>query len=232
MIRAVRFVGCALRVRVDSAQLKSRSKFQFRAHQIPATRSARAGAAVDALSPILRRKWLLDNPDSQLRRLKVTAAAGELIVVQDDLLHPVLGGNKLRKLDGLLPEVKATGCTDLLTCGGLQSAHTAAVAAACAEQGIKAHLLVRGERPATPTGFHLLARMFAQVTYIPRSEYADRSAMFKKYAQQIKDSTPTDMKVRRSQLLCWGASALYTGWHSPMYWGNSPSHWLWTAVPG
>lgn len=66
MIRAVRFVGCALRVRVDSAQLKSRSKFQFRAHQIPATRSARAGAAVDALSPILRRKWLLDNPDSQV----------------------------------------------------------------------------------------------------------------------------------------------------------------------
>lgn len=42
--------------------------------------------------------------------------------------------------------------TDVVTCGGLQSAHTTAVAAACAEHGIRAHLLVRGERPAVPTG--------------------------------------------------------------------------------
>ena len=162
----------------------------------------------------------------QLRRL--TLNTGELIVVQDDLLHPVLGGNKLRKLDGLLPEVKGTGCTDLvrllqfsyqagnfartgltptgfvwlkLTCGGLQSAHTAAVAAACAEQGIRAHLLVRGERPAVPTGFHLLARMFAQVTYISRSEYADRPAMLKKHAEQIKGSTAADINVSLAALV-------------------------------
>ncbi len=70
-----------------------------------------------------------------------------------------------------------------LTCGGVQSAHTAAVAAACAEQGIRAHLLVRGERPAVPTGFHLLACMYGEVTYVPRTEYADRDAMMTKYAQ-------------------------------------------------
>lgn len=40
-----------------------------------------------------------------------------------------------------------------VTCGGLQSAHTAAVAFACAERGITAHLLVRGERAAVPTGY-------------------------------------------------------------------------------
>lgn len=50
----------------------------------------------------------------------MTLTAGELVVVQDDLLHPVLGGNKLRKLDGLLPEVKATGCTDLVSSDSLQ----------------------------------------------------------------------------------------------------------------
>lgn len=68
-----------------------------------------------------------------------------------------------------------------LTLGGLQSAHTAAVAAACAEQGLRAHLLVRGERPAIPTGYHLLARMFGHVTYITRSEYADRASLLEKY---------------------------------------------------
>ena len=82
-----------------------------------------------------------------------------------------------------------------LTCGGLQSAHTAAVAAACAEQGIRAHLLVRGERPAVPTGFHLLARMYGQVTYVKRSEYADRKAMMTKHANIISGSAPPDSKV-------------------------------------
>ncbi len=82
-----------------------------------------------------------------------------------------------------------------LTCGGLQSAHTAAVAAACAEQGIRAHLLVRGERPAVPTGFHLLARMYGQVTYVKRSEYADRKAMMTKHADVISENASSDSKV-------------------------------------
>lgn len=45
--------------------------------------------------------------------------------------------------------------TDIVTCGGLQSAHTLAVAAASAQHGKRTHLLVRGERPAVPTGSHL-----------------------------------------------------------------------------
>ncbi|KAA6420287.1 MAG: hypothetical protein FRX49_09771, partial [Trebouxia sp. A1-2] len=143
--------------------------------------------------PLLDRAWLLKSPNTGIR--KVALEIGQLLVVQDDLLHPILGGNKLRKLDALLPEVKASGCTDLLTCGGLQSAHTAAVAAACAEQGIRAHLLVRGERPAVPTGFHLLARMYGQVTYVKRSEYADRKAMMTKHANLISRSAPPSSKL-------------------------------------
>lgn len=76
-------------------------------------------------------------------------------LVRDDLLHPLLGGNKQRKLDGLWPSLAQA--TDVVTCGGLQSAHTLAVAAACAERGKRCHLLVRGERPAVPTGTHLCA---------------------------------------------------------------------------
>ena len=111
-------------------------------------------------------------------------------------------------LAGLMPADNLSGLQ--LTCGGLQSAHTAAVAAACAEQGIKAHLLVRGERPAVPTGFHLLARMFAQVTYVPRSEYADRPAMFQRYADQIKTSMAADINVSPvGYVLCIRVAAGY-----------------------
>ena len=139
------------------------------------------------------------------------------LLLQDDLLHPVLGGNKLRKLDALMPHLAAAGVTDVVspyfsalcitgtavselhftckrvpqvTCGGLQSAHTAAVACACAEQGISAHLLVRGERPAVPTGYHLLTLMYGHVTYIPRSQYSDRAATFLKAMEALQLQEP------------------------------------------
>uniref|UniRef100_A0A0E0JMT6 Tryptophan synthase beta chain-like PALP domain-containing protein n=1 Tax=Oryza punctata TaxID=4537 RepID=A0A0E0JMT6_ORYPU len=47
-------------------------------------------------------------------------------VVRDDLLHPLANGNKARKLDALLPLLRRRGATDVVTCGGCQSAHAAA----------------------------------------------------------------------------------------------------------
>ena len=38
----------------------------------------------------------------------------DLRIIQDDLLHPILGGNKLRKLDALMPDLGASGVTDLV----------------------------------------------------------------------------------------------------------------------
>nr|XP_009777459.1 PREDICTED: D-cysteine desulfhydrase 2, mitochondrial isoform X2 [Nicotiana sylvestris] len=73
-------------------------------------------------------------------------------VVRDDLLHPLVNGNKARKLDALLPLLEDSSATDVVTCGGCQSAHAAAVAMSCAERGLKSHLLLRGEQPATLTG--------------------------------------------------------------------------------
>ncbi|CAL8470386.1 g9928 [Coccomyxa elongata] len=143
---------------------------------------------------------MLDHPDTKIRT--VTCSGGgnqELRIIQDDLLHPILGGNKLRKLDALMPALSASGFTDLVTCGGLQSAHTAAVASACAERGITAHLLVRGERPALPTGYHLLTRMFGQVTYISRAEYADRQSMFDKHVERVVGAAGPASKVRTLQ---------------------------------
>ena len=49
----------------------------------------------------------------QLKVVSLAQTQGNLLVIQDDLLHPVLGGNKLRKLDALLPEIKTLQCTDL-----------------------------------------------------------------------------------------------------------------------
>lgn len=47
--------------------------------------------------------------------MNLDSANSYLQIIQDDLLHPVLGGNKLRKLDGLLPELQAAKVTDVVS---------------------------------------------------------------------------------------------------------------------
>ena len=112
--------------------------------------------------------------------------------MRDDLLNPFWGGNKARKLDALLPALKEAGTTDAVTYGGVQSAHTAATAAACAELGIRSHLLLRGEAPPVPAGNLLISRMFGQIKHVTRSEYADRGAMVQRY---LAETYPPDAKA-------------------------------------
>uniref|UniRef100_A0ACD5VYG1 Uncharacterized protein n=1 Tax=Avena sativa TaxID=4498 RepID=A0ACD5VYG1_AVESA len=112
-------------------------------------------------------------------------------VVRDDLLHPLANGNKARKLDALLPLLRRRGATDLITCGGCQSAHAAAVAVHCAEWGIRSHLLLRGEQLDVSTGYNLISLMFGNVTYAARSVYAHRDEMLYEHARKVADASGT-----------------------------------------
>lgn len=51
------------------------------------------------------------------------------------------GGNKIRKLEYLVPEAIAEGCDTLVTIGGVQSNHTRQVAAVAAKLGMKCRLV-------------------------------------------------------------------------------------------
>ncbi|CAK7332469.1 unnamed protein product [Dovyalis caffra] len=110
-------------------------------------------------------------------------------VVRDDLLHPLVNGNKARKLDALLPLLADHSVTDVVTCGGCQSAHAAAVAVSCAERGIKSHLLLRGEQPEVLTGYNLISTLYGDITYAPRSIYAHRVNMLKNHADLVAGNT-------------------------------------------
>lgn len=125
-------------------------------------------------------------PHHGVRVDEISWGKGEKVrLVRDDLLHPVAGGNKLRKLDALLPRLRAEGTTDIVTCGGIQSAHCAAVAALAAELGIRAHLLLRGERPEVPTGYTLLSMTLGHVTFVDRNSYADREALLRGHRARV-----------------------------------------------
>lgn len=51
------------------------------------------------------------------------------------------GGNKLRKLEYIVPDAIATGCDTLVTIGGVQSNHTRQVAAVAAKIGMQCYLV-------------------------------------------------------------------------------------------
>jgi 1-aminocyclopropane-1-carboxylate deaminase len=63
------------------------------------------------------------------------------------------GGNKLRKLEYLVPDVLAKGCDTLVSIGGVQSNHTRQVAAVAAKLGLKC-LLVQGSWVDWPDGLY------------------------------------------------------------------------------
>lgn len=64
---------------------------------------------------------------------------------RDDLIHPIISGNKIRKLKFNLKEALRNECTAIITFGGAYSNHFIASAAAAKELGISVIGKVRGE---------------------------------------------------------------------------------------
>lgn len=69
----------------------------------------------------------------------------ELFIKREDLLHPIISGNKFRKLKYNIQEAKRLGHSTLLTFGGAFSNHILAVAGAGAEFGFNTIGVIRGE---------------------------------------------------------------------------------------
>lgn len=72
---------------------------------------------------------------------------------RDDLIHPIISGNKWRKLKHLLADAKSKGCHSLVSMGGNYSNHLHALAFAGKELDLKTIGLVRAhpEQVLTPT---------------------------------------------------------------------------------
>jgi 1-aminocyclopropane-1-carboxylate deaminase len=68
-----------------------------------------------------------------------------LSIKREDLIHPFVSGNKLRKLKYNLLQAKKENQTTLLTFGGAYSNHIAALAYAGKEQGFHTIGVIRGE---------------------------------------------------------------------------------------
>ena len=103
-----------------------------------------------------------------------------VFIKRDDLIHPIISGNKWRKLKYLLKKAQAENKTHLVTFGGAYSNHLLATAAAAAKFGFKSTGIVRGEEVNNDTLF--LCRLHGmQLLFTDRERYRDKPALFKQH---------------------------------------------------
>lgn len=97
----------------------------------------------------------------------------DLYIKRDDMTGIELSGNKVRKLEFLMAEALDKGADTIVTCGGGQSNHCRATAAACVKLGLKCHLILRTKTPSPPyDGNLLLDHLFgAEYTFMEKPEY-------------------------------------------------------------
>lgn len=120
------------------------------------------------------------SPIHQIKNKLFDEKGIEVFIKRDDLIHPIISGNKWRKLKYLLQRAQAENKNHLVTFGGAYSNHLLATAAAAAKFGFKATGIVRGEEVTNDTLF--LCRLHGMnLIFTDRESYRDKPALFDKY---------------------------------------------------
>jgi 1-aminocyclopropane-1-carboxylate deaminase len=112
------------------------------------------------------------SPLTQVNDPWLARYAVELWIKRDDLIHPVISGNKWRKLKYILQHALSVNADTIISMGGAYSNHLHALAFAGQQLGLKTVGLVRGEAPPhiSPTLQDLHAWGMA-LRFIPRNDY-------------------------------------------------------------
>ena len=100
----------------------------------------------------------------------------QLFIKRDDLIHPVISGNKWRKLKYNLQQAKAEQQPCLLTFGGAWSNHIHATAAAGYYFGFNSIGIIRGETPKTLSATLQDAQDWGmQLHFVSREQYRHKT---------------------------------------------------------
>ena len=111
----------------------------------------------------------------------------KVFIKRDDLIHPIISGNKWRKLKYLFRDAQEQNKNYLVTFGGAYSNHLLATAAAAAKFGFKSAGIVRGEEVSNDTLF--LCRLHGMdLIFADRESYRDKPALFRKYFENDTDA--------------------------------------------
>ena len=128
-----------------------------------------------------------------------------LYIKRDDQTGSEISGNKIRKLEYALKEAKDTGCTTVITTGGIQSNHCRATTAAAVMLGMRPVILLRVKDEAQAKkveGNYFLNKLFgAEVRFCSPSEYSNsRNEIMSSIAAEL------DKKGEKCYIIPEGAS--------------------------
>jgi 1-aminocyclopropane-1-carboxylate deaminase len=129
-----------------------------------------------------------------------TFSGVHLYVKREDLIHPIVSGNKFRKLKYNLIEAKKNNLTTILTFGGAFSNHIAATAEACQLLGLDCIGIIRGDELAkdlettldTNPTLKFAHEKGMQLKFVARSEFRLKEKM----------SLVKDLKNKMESLFC------------------------------
>jgi 1-aminocyclopropane-1-carboxylate deaminase/D-cysteine desulfhydrase-like pyridoxal-dependent ACC family enzyme len=128
---------------------------------------------------------ITSSPLQKLQSTFLENAGIALYIKRDDLLHPLFGGNKWRKLKYNLIHAREANFNTLLTFGGAWSNHIYATAAAGSHFGFKTIGLIRGEKHTPLNATLSFAKECGmQLHYIDRMEYRHKNEA--EYIERLK----------------------------------------------
>lgn len=78
----------------------------------------------------------------------------DLWMKRDECTGVAMGGNKTRKLEYILADVRKRGAHTVVTVGPVTSNHTMMTATACRRVGLEVHCVVAGDRPGHEADWH------------------------------------------------------------------------------
>lgn len=136
-----------------------------------------------------------------------------LFIKREDQIHPVISGNKWRKLKYNLEKAKKEEYTTLLTFGGAYSNHIHALAGAAKEYKFQSIGIIRGEEhlPLNPT-LRQAAKMGMKLYYMDRTAYRNKHTQ--QAIDELKDLFGDFYLVPEggtNELAIKGASEIVTG---------------------
>lgn len=120
---------------------------------------------------------------SPIQRLHYDVPRGfEFYIKRDDLIDPLISGNKWRKLKYGLEDARRKNKTTLVSFGGAYSNHLLALASAGAKFGFKTVGFIRGDEKRKASAMCTLYEFFGmQLISLSREEYNDKSSAYTKH---------------------------------------------------
>lgn len=109
---------------------------------------------------------------------------GRIHIQRDDLLHPIVSGNKWRKMSGWLRRAEAENKSTFLTYGGAYSNHLVATACLAQATGRSSIGILRGEEPMDNSYLTAARGYGMKLCQVTRAIYRDKAAALTEVQQR------------------------------------------------